>query len=914
MPRSKRELQELRALLTEMNSLRKELNKPLLSEAGLGRGVKSVKAMQKAIKEMNEEIQDMEDGFGSLAETIKNIVREWDPKFVSPSKEATKSFKKLQSLAEKLSDDVANITRLNEQQLEKLKEQAIIEARRLKNIKKELEQKAKQLGGAEQLNKEEQAILANLESEFKVQEEIIKKTAQRIKDEKQITELTGMTGKALNGASGILKKIGIQIGSDTFKKLNEGARDYAKQLKDAKPGEEGFGLDEAQIKAKVMGKTLENAGKAFKEEILLALDVAIFKGIKDGVKEFGKGREGLSKTFGLGRKDANSLAGNMFRASQAANDVNVSMADNIKSIQEFNDVIGGSIMLTTDQLKMQSLLSDELGLSAKQAANFTKMSLQSGKSAEDLTNDLRGQIKILNMREGGLVNEQAAFAKIGDMSALTKMNLKAQGRSLAEAAFQAQKLGLEMGDMEGTASSLLDFESSIANEMRAELLTGRQLNLEDARRAALMNDEVGLMQAIAREMGTAEEFGKMNFKAQEAFANALGKSREEVAKILETNELLNGQFDSIADAQAEYNKLQKQGLSEQEIATKMGNKALTDQLAAQAAAVRFAKAVEKLKDAFTPVIEAITYVVDGLVDAFSFIGKFEENLQSIGKLMTAIAGIRIWARLKAGIAIIQKALGGIKSISGAVNNVSGAAKDTTSAAAKSGGGGMLSGIKSFFGGVGGKISEKFSAAKSYIGSKIPNPIKELTKIFGKGNFLKTLGKFGKRIPVIGAFLESIFAAGDINAAMASGASKGEIDQMVGKRVISGLGAVVGSASLGAIGSALGPVGTIVGGLGGDFIGRWLGGFLADNMSGMTGAIGNFVTSKFGPEAEMATGGIVTGPTRALVGEAGAEAVIPLNEFYAKLDELIAAVKQGQIITMDGNKVGKSLALSTSNLG
>ena len=352
-----------------------------------------------------------------------------------------------------------------------------------------------------------------------------------------------MTGKALDGASGILKKIGINIGSDTFKKLNEGARDYAEELKNAKPGEEGFGLDEAQIQAKVMGKTLKDAGKAFKEEILLALDVAIFKGIKDGVKEFGKGREGLSKTFGLGRKDANSLAGNMFRASRAANDVNVSMADNIKSIQEFNDVIGGSIMLTTDQLKMQSLLSDELGLSAKQAATFTKMSLQSGKSAEDITNNLRGQIKILNMREGGLVNEQAAFAKIGDMSALTKMNLKAQGRSLAEAAFQAQKLGMEMGDMEGTASSLLDFESSIANEMRAELLTGRQLNLEDARRAALMNDEVGLMQAIAREMGTAQDFANMNFKAQEAFAGALGKSREEVAKILETNELLNGQFD-----------------------------------------------------------------------------------------------------------------------------------------------------------------------------------------------------------------------------------------------------------------------------------------------------------------------------------------------------------------------------------
>lgn len=38
------------------------------------------------------------------------------------------------------------------------------------------------------------------------------------------------------------------------------------------------------------------------------------------------------------------------------------------------------------------------------------------------------------------------------------------------------------------------------------------------------------------------------------------------------------------------------------------------------------------------------------------------------------------------------------------------------------------------------------------------------------------------------------------------------------------------------------------------------------------------------ENEMAAGGIVTGPTRALIGEAGAEAVLPLAAFYAKLDD------------------------------
>ena len=41
---------------------------------------------------------------------------------------------------------------------------------------------------------------------------------------------------------------------------------------------------------------------------------------------------------------------------------------------------------------------------------------------------------------------------------------------------------------------------------------------------------------------------------------------------------------------------------------------------------------------------------------------------------------------------------------------------------------------------------------------------------------------------------------------------------------------------------------------------------------------------------MADGGIVTGPTPALVGEAGTEAIVPLDAFTNKLDELIDAVR------------------------
>ena len=76
---------------------------------------------------------------------------------------------------------------------------------------------------------------------------------------------------------------------------------------------------------------------------------------------------------------------------------------------------------------------------------------------------------------------------------------------------------------------------------------------------------------------------------------------------------------------------------------------------------------------------------------------------------------------------------------------------------------------------------------------------------------------------------------------------------------------------------------------------------------------------------LAEGGIVTKPTMAMIGEGGeSEAVIPLSkmgsmggnnkEIVTLLKELIVEVRNGGDVFIDGNKVGKSLALETSNMG
>ena len=100
------------------------------------------------------------------------------------------------------------------------------------------------------------------------------------------------------------------------------------------------------------------------------------------------------------------------------------------------------------------------------------------------------------------------------------------------AAAEAQRLGLNLAQAESIADTLLQFESSIAAELEAELLTGKQINLEGARQAALNNDIATLTKEIGDNQEILSAFSSGNRIQQDAIAKSLGMSKDEVAKMI----------------------------------------------------------------------------------------------------------------------------------------------------------------------------------------------------------------------------------------------------------------------------------------------------------------------------------------------------------------------------------------------
>ena len=73
----------------------------------------------------------------------------------------------------------------------------------------------------------------------------------------------------------------------------------------------------------------------------------------------------------------------------------------------------------------------------------------------------------LNQQNKLGLSAKAIQESIGKASAATRLSLGEGSVKLAEAAFQAKRLGVEIEKLNQIGSSLLDFESSISSEMEA---------------------------------------------------------------------------------------------------------------------------------------------------------------------------------------------------------------------------------------------------------------------------------------------------------------------------------------------------------------------------------------------------------------------------------------------------------------
>ncbi len=675
------------------------------------------------------------------------------------------------------------------------------------------------------------ADITNYSEEFS--EEINKQLAYS----KQFNKQLAGTGVILGGLSSLSEKIGLGALTDTF----DEALSSAKKVVDVTGG--------LGNQFKVLGTALGSLGKSFLSFLTSPLAiigqlVIAFKSLLSLGTAFAQKTADIGKSFlGMGRS-SKAVVDNL--KNMAAGDLFLNFQEARKALEGMNAAAGTQVMLSRQQVKAYQEYSHFLGLSEEATQGLFKISTLSGQSFDTVGDSIGGIVEGLNISNDSSVSLNDVLNEVAGASATTMANIGNNPEALAKAAFEAKRLGMTLDQVAAAGEASLDFESSIANEMEAELLLGKNLNLEKLRSASLTGDETTVAKEMNRILSENYEATKGNKIAQQALAKTLGISVDEMHEMNRVQQLQNKLSHFGAEdrkkAEAEVNRLMARGLSEKEALAQIAKEGLETTIkegkTAEAANRSLENAKEIFKNSLAPLAEKVATAISNLVQNPTFQG----FISGIGKV------IKTFSKFIAENPVMSAIAGGGALLGGFLLK-----KKLGSGEPGSAGNPLFV-----------KLAGAASTAMDFV-SGGGNKLKGLGKGLKPGKMLKGAGRLAKGV------LGKVAAPLAIGMALFDGfkgfnadksASLGDKFKNAGSSALNGL-------SFGLLGSSASEI--------------------SANASG-----GGIVT----PSAMAST----TTPTAT-----DSDVVILLKE-------LVSAVKEGGDVFIDGNKVGKSLALATSNMG
>jgi hypothetical protein len=852
-----------------------------------------------AQKEKNESFREYQAILGSIAGELG--------KQKSEVQQAKKEYNSLISISKQLATQEEGITRLSDKKLNTLQETA---AENVRMLGIQAEQLA--LKGAE--TEEEKSLLAAASQNFQLEKDLLGGINANVSARKESNRALGVAGNALKGLEAISPGFAKALKID---KINEEMQKFAD-----KAAEGGGKVSRLATLGVGMKSAFSNLGETLTDPSV------ILGSLIKGFKEVDKAAVDFQRTTG---EAGNSISVGV----DSMNFGFVTMVDYLKAANALSKDLGMNArkIFGPEDIQEASIIEHKMGMTADQANQLAKFSAGNNKSLKANNEALVAGVNSYNAQNKGGILAKGVLEDIASVSVDIGILYTGFPEKLGAAGAAAAAMGTNLAGVKKLAEGLLDFENSIAKEMEAELLTGKQLNLEKARQFALSGDLEGVSKELMNQGITQASFGKMNLFAQKAQAEALGMSTEEMAKMLMQQGL---SLD-----------MSEEGLSAAQKQTLEGMKAQ--------------EASKSMEDAMAKISQALAPIVGIFASVVTFIAKIVSYKPVLIALMAAFA----LSKMKA----VSAAFGGIKdSLGGAVDNMK-SLKEGLGSVISGGGTDKLKESLGFGEKIAGKtdeLPELPESPEAGIGEKIKD------FLTGLSDGLKKMGRKG----VIKGALALIPAAIGLIALGIATPALAILAMIPGPAL---------QASLTGLGAGLSALGTSL--MGPQLLGLALGlGILTVSMIGIGYALklaapgieafGVVITSIFagvgtvitavadgfvklmgaismenigpllllGPAllgisaglASMAVTGIMALPAIAglvalslvaaplirlaelgVIGDGGGRGDEGNNKdsmIADKLDQLIAVVERGGDIFLDGAKVGRNLAIASSKIG
>jgi hypothetical protein len=508
----------------------------------------------KDIKEVNKELALVEDALLSISDLLKNKIQEAFTDIKDSSKSIAeiyasnfeKSIKKSAQNSDALLKNTLGIlsgelkSKDISKQLNNLELQKLATTRSKLNLETALRDEGKL---TVELQKEineanEEAIL-----QYTIQENILK---EQQKEADKINSKVGVLGKILGGINKI-PVIGQFINSEkALTKMN------------AVAAKEGTNT------ADVLKAGFSEVGASLTESLAdpLILIPLLGKALYDAANKANQQVTTVGKSFGISYNEANKLRENYVQFSRTSGDVFVNVDRLLKAQTELSQQLGIAVNFSGQELAQFARLTEIVGLTAEEAGRLALASSETGQQLPEYIANLRKASFYAQQATGTHFSDKEILQDVSKLSAGILVKFQGSPTAIAKAVVQARALGTSLEQIDKIGNSLLDWQTSVENQLKAELITGRQLNLEKARYAALTGSQLDLEREIASQVGSAADFSNMNVIAQQSLAEAFGLSREELSEMLLKQEAIAKYGDKAKDLNAQQLKdLKDSGLS-----------------------------------------------------------------------------------------------------------------------------------------------------------------------------------------------------------------------------------------------------------------------------------------------------------------------------------------------------------------
>jgi hypothetical protein len=572
----------------------------------------SINSLNKELQKQSDVILDIinkEKGYANLKKKVaeskvKELIADKKLKELSKELSLSEQFNAIQ-LVENIEKKI---------QAEKLYEQAV----RSGNVSQQKQQNAQIAYLEKEIELQEQNINVK-ELEYAAAERIARTRRQATKDiEKEITlgmKLKNTVGNVYNKTtSGISATLGAITGKgDGFGSMIDKSVDMLKMI----PGVGG-----------AIGGLIGGM-KALFDFIVEIED----KTVKFG-RNLGYSRE---ESFQIRNNFANiaTSSGNLLITTENLMEVQTDLSQQL----QVNNILTGEMLSTQVELKkVMGLTTDEMG-------ELAKTSIISGQNQKQVVTGVLSQVAGLKAATGISFNYKQIIGEVTKLGGVLGLQFAKYPEKLTKSLLVTKALGMDLAKVDQIAGNLLDFESSIQNQLEAQLLTGKNINLSKAQQLALDGDTAGVAMELTKQFGSAQEFLDMNRIQQEAIAKAVGMERNELADVLKNQEMLTKLGAKDTDNNQRKLELALQRYKTEENINKALGEGAYQNLTQLSAQEKMAALIDKVKGALqdfltkSGVVEYVTGLIQKLTNPENVKGLINMLKEGVATLADMIEGI-----------------------------------------------------------------------------------------------------------------------------------------------------------------------------------------------------------------------------------------------------------------------------------